>query len=127
MRENKLTIQIDKPINKVFAFVINPNNTHKWVDSIVFEQTNEWPVKVGTIYKNKGTNNILSKYILIEYKENDMFVMKNNNNNYYVKYTLRSINNRVTELEYYEWVKSGNLENPFTYDVLKKLKSILER
>ncbi|MEI7563640.1 MAG: hypothetical protein WCJ39_08670 [bacterium] len=52
MKENKLTIIINKPINEVFEFSTNPKNTHLWVDSIKEEITNEYPPKMGTIYKN---------------------------------------------------------------------------
>lgn len=34
MRENKITVVIDKPINKVFEFTTNPKNTHLWIPSI---------------------------------------------------------------------------------------------
>lgn len=56
MNEVKQTIAIEKPAQKVFAFTINPDNTPKWVDVVVEEQTNETPTKLGTIYKNKDTD-----------------------------------------------------------------------
>jgi hypothetical protein len=45
MEELKQTVIINKPLGKVFAFTINPANTPKWVEPIVYEQTSEWPVK----------------------------------------------------------------------------------
>lgn len=126
MKDLKLIIQINKPVSVVFDFVINPKNTNKWVNSIVEEQTNEWPVKTGTIYKNCGVDGVWSEYELTEFVENKMFVMSKKNSSYHVKYTLTQINENTTELEYYEWVDNGILDEPFTQDILEKLKNILE-
>lgn len=126
MKDLKLIIQINKPINTVFDFVIDPNNTNKWVKSIMTEETNEWPVKIGTIYKNMGIDGVWSEYELVEFIENKMFLMSKKNSSYHVKYTLTPIEENITELEYYEWVDSGNLDEPFTHDVLETLKTVLE-
>ena len=54
MKEMKLTVQINRPIAEVFAFAVDPQNTPKWVESIVVEKTNEWPVIVGSIYRSQN-------------------------------------------------------------------------
>ena len=49
MKNNRLVVKINKPSSEVFAFYIDPENTPLWVDSIIAEQTNEWPIKIGTV------------------------------------------------------------------------------
>lgn len=126
--ENKLTIQIGKPVKKVWNFLLNPKNTPKWISGIVQEETNKWPPKVGTVYRNQDkVNGIWSKYIVTEFKENEMFVFMQDDKNYHVKYTFKPIDKNFTELEYFEWVEKGTLLYPFTQGILKKLKRILEK
>ena len=126
MQENKITIIIDKPIEKVFEFTTNPKNTQLWIPSIVEEVAEEYPPKIGTQYKNRGDDSNWDFYKVIEFQNNKMFTLSDLKDDYHVKYTYRKINDNQTEMEYFEWVKNGELSNPFTEDIIKKLKDIME-
>ena len=126
MKINKLTIKINKPANDVFAFYINPHNTPLQIDLIVEEKTSEWPVKIGTIYRNKNKEGKWTEYTVVALKENRLFELVSIDKNYHVRYTHQSIDDRSSELEYYEWVDKGEIEEPFTSEILGKLKLILE-
>ncbi len=126
MKNLTLHIKVERPVDEVFMFAINPENTPKWIDSITKEITNEWPVKVGSIYKNLDTNGIWSEYMVLEFKENKLFTLKRSDGNYHVQYKFTKIDDNTTNLEYYEWMKDGELESPFSLEPLKILKQIIE-
>ncbi len=126
MRENKITAIINRPIEEVFEFTTNPKNTHLWIPSIEEEIADEYPPKIGTQYKNRGKDSNWDFYKVVEFQENKIFTLTDLDENYSVKYTYRKLNDNQTEMEYFEWMKNGELSNPFTEDIIQKLKSVME-
>jgi uncharacterized protein YndB with AHSA1/START domain len=126
MRENKITVIIDKPVEEVFEFTTNPKNTHKWIPSIREEIAEIYPPQIGTIYKNRGEGPDWDFYRVVEFEPGKKFTLSDLEGNYFVGYTYRKIGEKRTELEYFEWVKKGELKAPFTEDILQKLKEFLE-
>ena len=127
VKNNKLVIVINKSVNEIFSFLINPKNTPLWVDSIVSEEVNEKPTRIGTVYKNVNQNGIWTEYVITAFTQDKMFIFTTIDKNYHVKYTFTSLGENSTRLEYYEWVEKGEIQDPFSIDILKKLKAILER
>ena len=127
MKDLKLSITIDQPAKDIFAFALNPKNTPKWIDFISEEETNEWPPRLGTIYRNRGDNEaVWSEFAVTEYEQDRLFTLSKTDGSYHVRYTLSPITPTATELTYYEWTDSGELEIPFTMEPLQKLKAIIE-
>ena len=126
MQENKITIIINKPIEEVFEFTTNPKNTHLWSPSIVEEVAEKYPPQIGTKYRNRGNDSDWDFYKVVEFQNNKIFTLSDLENNYHVKYTYRKINDNQTEMEYFEWMENGELSNPYTDDVIQKLKSVME-
>ena len=126
MKEIRLIVTINRAAHEVFDFTLNPENTPKWIEGIVKEQTNESPTKLGTIYKNQDREGNWNEYIIDAYEPDVMFVMSKKDGNYHVKYTLKPLGDSQCELEYYEWVDNGYLDKPFTQDILEKLKDAIK-
>jgi uncharacterized protein YndB with AHSA1/START domain len=126
MKENKITVVINKSIGEVFEFTTNPKNTHTWIPSIEEEISEQYPPKIGTIYKNRGKEPNWDTYKVVEFEKDTKFTLTDLDNNYSVTYTYRKIDNSKTEMEYFEWVRTGDLEKPFTQPILDKLKEVME-
>jgi hypothetical protein len=124
MKDNKLTIVINKPVSEVFEFTTNPA---KWIDGIAVEETNELPPKLGTIYKNKGQSGNWNEYEMTEFEIDRTFTLSRLNGDYHVRYTFKSVDNESCDFEYYEWVDEGELDDTFSQEVLEKLKSLVEQ
>lgn len=127
MKNCKLLIKINKSASDVFQFTLYPKNTPLWVDSIVKEEVNEVPTRVGTIYRNINKEGVWSDYLVTQYEKDKMFEFVASDKNYHVRYTFTPLTDSSCELEYFEWVTMGELEAPFTIQILKKLKEIIEK
>jgi hypothetical protein len=80
----------------------------------------------GTIYRNQNQDGKWSEYTVAALEKNKFFVFASSDGNYSVRYSFKSVGDNATEFEYYEWVNQGDLEEPFTMEILNKLKSVLE-
>jgi hypothetical protein len=125
MKDLKLTIKINKPVKDMFEFTLNPKNTPKWIDAIVIEQTNEWPAKLGTIYRNQDTAGEWRELEITAFEKDKMFVLSSKNG-YHVRYAFVPIDENSTEFEYTEWMDNGELKDLLTMEVLEKLKQKVE-
>src|ERR1700728_715337 len=103
MQHNILKIKINKPVEEVFEFTTNPINTHKWIDSIVAEETSDWPIKLGSIYKNTDRQGNQAEYTVIELAPSLYFSLRSKDENYVVRYSYTILPDNTTELEYHEW------------------------
>ena len=127
MKENTLTITIRRPLQEVFDFTLDPNNTPKWIHSLVSEERTSDDVAIGTEYRNKNQEGKWSTYVVTEYQPPKKFVMTSGDKNYHVRYAFKELGPQETEFEYREWVDTGELEGPFEIAVLEGLKKVIER
>ncbi len=126
MRENKITVIIDKPIEEVFEFTTIPQNTHLWIPSISEEVADEYPPKINTRYRNRGEIDNWDEYKVVDFEQNEVFILSDLDENYFVKYTYRKLEDNKTEMEYFEWMTNGELSKPFTESILGNLKKVME-
>jgi len=126
MKENKLVVRINKPLSVVFQFCITPPNSTKWIPGVVKEETSSWSIKKGTIYFLTNEKSEISKVIVVNIVENK-YIEWVTNSNYHCSYSLKTVNANTTELLYCEWVNKGEIDGPFTQEILDKLKEVIEK
>ncbi|MFH1971373.1 MAG: DUF3284 domain-containing protein [Patescibacteria group bacterium] len=127
MKDNKLTIKINKPSAEVFVYYTNPKNTPLWWDAVTVEETSEWPIKIGTTYRSQSKESgDWSEFTVTDLKENEVFELTSKDGKYHVRYTHKPLGENSMELEYYEWVDEGELVDPYTMEILGKLKTAIE-
>lgn len=126
MKENKLTVRIDRSVNEVFKFTTTPPNSTKWIPGVVSEETNDWPIKVGTIYKLKDESGNYSEVNVLALRIGKFIEWVAKDGNYHCRYNFKKIDENCSVLEYLEWVETGDLPDPFTQEILEKLKTVIE-
>lgn len=126
MKEKKLTVVINQTPHFIFSFLLNPENTPKWIPSFLKEETNEQPTRLGTIYRNTTNLKDWDIYYVSEFEQDELFTFTSKDENYHCRYTLFPIGEHQTRLEYYEWVENGDLQDPFSQEYLTNLKTLLE-
>lgn len=125
MKENKLVIFINKSPIEVFDYILNPQNIVKWLPSIKYEISSDIPYKLGTIVKDYDYNDNLTAFLISEFERGKIFTFDQIESNYHVTYKFNKLDNG-TELEYFEWVDEGTLDEPFTLKPLELLKKLVE-
>ncbi len=125
MKENRLTIFINKPVKDVFEYSLESSNVPKWINSVKEEIPLERPVRLGTKLKNIGVDtNTWNQYEMIDFQPPRTFTLKRLNGDYYVRYTCIE-KNGGTEFEYFEWAEK-ELDGLMEIEALEKLKKLLE-
>ncbi len=127
MKQNILRISIERPIDDVFDYTINPANTPLWIESVSEEKTSAWPIELGTEYKNTSDGIIWNSYKVSALAPNTLFQLTSIDGNFHVRYSYKAESDTQTELEYNEWVENGEIECPFSQEPLEVLKQILEK
>lgn len=125
MKQNKLTIRVNKPVAEVFEFTLDPANTPRWIDSIVKEEADASP-GFNVRYKNYNQKGEANEYVITEFEPNKSFTMAMVGGDYKVRYTFTPISDNETEVEYFEWSENGELAEPFGQEALEKLKEVIE-
>jgi len=126
MHSKTYKIVINKPVSETFLASLNPKNTPQWIDGMAEEQSNEFPPKLGTKYRNRGQSGGWSDYTITAFEQDKTFTLSRDDGAYHVKYTFRPVGKNQTEFEYSEWEDSGELKNPLPEEAIQKLKLLIE-
>jgi hypothetical protein len=119
-------ISINKPLREVFMFTITPPNSKYWIPDIVKEETNELPIKTGTIYKLQNKTGESFEVTVANFEQDKVVEWISTDHNFHCRYRYIPIDENNCKLEYYEWVDKGELDEPFMLEALKKLKEVIE-
>lgn len=126
MKDLRLTVRIQRPAEEVFAFIVNPSNTPRWIDSIVKEEASVNPIVLGTEFRNWDQDGRMNEYVVTRYEPPHIFQLDAVHQDYKLRYTCTALSDDETEFEYYEWSESGQLHAPSMQEVLDRLKEVME-
>lgn len=130
MKKNTLTVEIEKPIDIVFDFTVNPNNTPRWVPSVLEEKATDTKVKVGTVYNQivKGSSGETKKSALVVtgFIKNKMLDFHLVNGQYTCSYRYEEIPTGTRMIYSEENGIDGEIESPMTIENLQALKKLIE-
>jgi len=126
MKQRVLSIEINRPCETVFNFLIDPDHSPDWIDSFKSETAAPWPPRVGTIYRNSNHQDEWTEYRVEAFKPPRHFGLVQMGGDYHAEYVLSSPTAESTLLKYHEWVEEGEIDKPFTIEPFEKLKAILE-
>lgn len=119
---NELRIIIDIPREEVFEFVLEPNNTPRWIDFISEESIDTEQIGIGTIYSND-----FGQLKVSDYERNVYFELNDEDKPYQRSYSFRKVDEDTTEIIYFECMTDGSeLQEPFDKKHFEVLKEILE-
>lgn len=129
MSESRLEIQIERPIDVVFGFTINPMNTPRWLRSVKKERTSSNVIERGTEYyqiveADDGTTHEVV-YVVTALEENRLFELHRANSTYWCSYTYEEIP-AGTRLIYREEATANESLDDLDDAALRMLKYILE-
>jgi hypothetical protein len=125
-KTNRRSILIQRPIADVFEYVINPENTHLWIDSVKKEAIAEDPVKMGGLYIRTDKQLIVRSYRITKFKENEVIEKQVSSPFIHIiRYTFTSISENETRFGYFEkFTKDRHI--PIKLAPLIRLKELLE-
>lgn len=123
MKTNEIRIIINAPSNEIFEFVLEPENTPKWIEGAGTKTVNTEQIGLGTIYSND-----IGEWVVSDYDRNKFFELSDESIYYSCSYSFRKIDEENTELIYFESHSDGSaLEHPMERKNFEKLKEILEK
>ncbi len=126
MKKNVLSIDINAPIEIVFEFTRDSKNTSKWVPNLLEETINTPTTDIGSIYRQKWNDGRETAMVITGIITNKQLDFHQINGAYTCMYTYEKTENG-TKLTYSEENGVyGEIDRPFTIEILQKLKRLIE-